>query len=115
MPHRRGFSLVELLTALVLLAVGLAAYARAAGAVARLDHDTQLRRAVAAVTTARLDSVVAEPCDGAPHSGVATFQGVQERWSTVPEGRRVRFADSTVVPSRPSIAHAIAATIACNP
>lgn len=112
--RRRAFSLVELLTALVLLAVGLAAFVRAAGAVARLDNDARLRRALADVTQARIDSFAAQPC-GAPGAGQANHAGVSERWSASSDGRRWLVVDSLAVRSRPSLARTYAVTVSCSP
>ena len=113
MRHRPGFSLIELLTALVLLAVGLAAYARAAGAVARLENDARLRRAIADVTQARLDSLAAAPC-GPSRSGQAQHAGIGERWTATSDGRRWLVSDSLAVHARPTFARAYAATVACG-
>ena len=110
----RAFSLVELLTALVLLAVGLAAYARAATAVARLENDARLRRAVAAAAIARLDTVGRVPC-GTSVEGSARQQGVSERWRVAPEGSHLALVDLIDVASRPSFGRTITATVACLP
>lgn len=110
----RAFSLIELLTALVLLAVGLAAYARAAGAVARLENDARLRRLVAAAMQARLDTLQAEAC-GAARSGASQQQGVRERWSAVPQGRRLLLTVRVDVAARPGLARGLTASIACLP
>ena len=112
MPRRSAFSLIELLIALVLLAVGLAAYARAAGAVARLENDARLRRAIAEVTQARLDSLAALPC-GPARSGEAHFAGVGEQWSATSDGRRWEVRESIVVLARPTFARRYAAAVAC--
>ena len=114
MLRRSGLSLIELLTALVLLAVGLAAYARAAGAVARLENDARLRRALADVTQARLDSLAALPCASA-RAGQAQFAGVGEKWSARSDGRRWTLTDSIAVRSRPTFARVYSATVACRP
>lgn len=114
MPVRRAFSLIELLTALVLLAVGLAAYARAAGAVARLENDALLRRLVGATMQARLDTLHAEAC-GAARSGESRQQGVHERWSVAPQGRRLILTARFEVPARPSLGRRLTASIACLP
>ncbi|MBI2406874.1 MAG: prepilin-type N-terminal cleavage/methylation domain-containing protein [Gemmatimonadetes bacterium] len=114
MPARRGFSIIELLTALTLLAVGLAASTRAASAVARLDGDARLRQAMAATLTARLDSVRGLAC-GAAQAGVATHFGVVERWAVSPAPRHYQLLDSIDVPSRPRLAHAVQAAVPCRP
>lgn len=110
----RAFSLIELLTALVLLAVGLASYARAAGAVARLENDALLRRLVAAAMQARLDSLGAAAC-GDARSGDSHRRGVHERWSVVPQGRHRLLTVRVDVPARPSLARRLSASIACLP
>lgn len=114
MPVRRAFSLIELLTALVLLAVGLAAYARAASAVARLENDAQLRRFVAAAMRARLDTLRAEAC-GDARSGESRQQGVHERWSVVPQGRHLLLSARVDIPARPALARQLSAAIPCRP
>jgi prepilin-type N-terminal cleavage/methylation domain-containing protein len=114
MRARWAFSLIELLTALVLLAVGLASYARAAGAVARLENDALLRRFVAAAMQARLDTLRAEAC-GAARAGESHQQGVHERWSVVPEGRHVVLTQQVDVPARPTLARRVTAAITCRP
>lgn len=114
MKRRTAFSLVELLTALVLLAVGLAAFVRAAGAVARLENDARLRRALAVVMQARLDSLAARPC-GPAHSGQAFHAGIDERWSAVSDGRRWLLRDTLVVRARPSLGRDYTVALACRP
>lgn len=114
MGDRRAFSLIELLTALVLLAVGLAAYARAAGAVARLESDALLRRLVAAAMQARLDTLHADACDGA-RSGESHRQGVHERWSVEPQGRHLVLTLHVDVPARPALSRRLTAAIPCQP
>ena len=114
MRARWAFSLIELLTALVLLAVGLASYARAAGAVARLENDARLRRLVAAALQARLDTLRTEAC-GDPRTGESHFQGVHERWSVVPQGRHLVLTERVDVPARPALSRGLSAAIACRP
>lgn len=114
MKGRPGFSLAELLTALVLLGVGLAAFVRAAGAVARLENDARLRRALAVVMQARLDSLAARPC-GLAQSGHAVHAGIDERWAAISDGRRWFVSDTIAVRSRPSLARDYTATLACRP
>ncbi|MCX5761931.1 MAG: prepilin-type N-terminal cleavage/methylation domain-containing protein [Gemmatimonadetes bacterium] len=112
MHHRLAFSLVELLTALVLLSVGLAAFTRAAGGVARLENDARLQRALADVVQARLDSLTSAPC--APsRAGEAHHGGVTERWRAVGDGRRWLLTDSISVPARPTLARTYVAAVTC--
>lgn len=112
MRRRTAFSLVELLTALLLLGVGLAAFVRAAGAVSRLENDARLRRALAVVTQARLDTLAAEPC-GPARSGKAHFAGVGERWSAASDGRRWVVSDSITIGARPSFSRVYTTALTC--
>lgn len=114
MHLRQAFSLIELLTALVLLAVGLASYAGAAGAVARLESDALVRRLVAAAMQARLDSLRSEPC-GDARWGESRQQGVHERWSVVPQGRHLLLTERVDVPARPAESRQWSVVIACRP
>jgi prepilin-type N-terminal cleavage/methylation domain-containing protein len=112
MHQRAGFSLAELLTAIMLLAVGLAAFTRAAGAVARLENDARLRRALAEVLQARLDSLAASPC-GPPRSGQAQYAGIDERWRAGSDGYRWLVSDTIAVRARPALARVYVVTVAC--
>ncbi len=114
MRDRRAFSLIELLTALVLLAVGLAAYARAAGAVARLENDALVRRLVAAALQARLDTLRAQAC-GTARAGESHQAGVHERWSVAPQGRHLVLDVRVEVPARPPLSRGLSAAIPCRP
>ncbi|HEY3288101.1 MAG TPA: hypothetical protein VGJ96_13365 [Gemmatimonadaceae bacterium] len=114
MTNRRAFSVVELLTALVLLTVGLAAYVRAAGALARLEGDARLRHRVAAAIIARLDSLQGRSC-GAALSGVAQGDGIRERWTVATANGQFAFRDTIEVPARPALARGLQATIGCEP
>lgn len=113
MRSLHAFSIVELLTALVLLAVGLAAFARAAAAVARLDADARLTRAVAEAMQARLDSL-ALACSGA-RGGEAHGDGISERWFVLADSGHLTVIDTIVVPSRPRLTRGMTATVRCTP
>jgi len=114
MRSRRAFSLVELLTALVLLAVGLAAFVRAAASVARLEADARLRRTVGEVMRARLDTLRGLGCGGEA-AGTAQHGGVRERWRARPDGARLALTDTIEVAARPALARAVASAAACEP
>lgn len=110
----RAFSLVELLTALVLLTVGLAAYARAAAAVAQLENTTRLRRGVAGALMARLDSARGLSCHTA-RAGDASQPGIVERWSVVPDGNHLLVTDSILVAARPALSRGLSTPLPCQP
>jgi prepilin-type N-terminal cleavage/methylation domain-containing protein len=110
----RAFSIIELLTALVLLGVGLAAVVRATAAIARLENDARLTHVVAAALLARLDTLAGLPC-GVTRSGFTAHQGVHERWSVVPNGRQLLLADTIDVPARPALSRRASASLGCRP
>ncbi|MHB1313107.1 MAG: prepilin-type N-terminal cleavage/methylation domain-containing protein [Gemmatimonadaceae bacterium] len=110
--RRAAFSLAELLVALVLLAVGLAACVRAASAVARLEGDAGRRRRVAEVLRARLDSLAATACgpDAGDH---ATSGGVTEDWQATSDGRRWQLVVRVAAIGRPALARTWTASVRC--
>ncbi len=111
--RRHAFTVVELLGALVLLAVGLAGFTRAAAGVAALERDARLRRAVADALHARLDSLAAEPCAAA--SGAATHAGVAERWRVTSDAGALLLTDTVDVPARPRLGRVLEARLRCVP
>lgn len=75
-----GFTLVELLVATVVLAVGLLALTSAGAATVKLEYRGQRLSAVAALGETRLELLRANRC--APASGGAGSAGLDERWSS---------------------------------
>ena len=114
MRSPRAFTIVELLTALVVLAVGLAAFTRAAGTVARLERNARLQRLVAATLQARLDTLTLLPC-GRASSGDTFHDGIRERWRAEPQGRRAVLDLRVDVSARPSLAQHVTSSIPCLP
>lgn len=108
-----AFTVIEILTALVLLAVGLAGFTRAAGAIAMLQRDARLRRTVADAMQARLDSLAAAPCLDA--DGRAERDGVIEQWRAVVDGRAISLTDTLIVPARPQLGRTLQARVRCAP
>lgn len=95
---RAGLTLVELLVALVVLAVGVLALAGVALAVFRAAADAELAARAAARLEARADSLHLLACaDGA---GVVDDGAIRETWSARLDGDLLRLAD-TVTYARP--------------
>jgi prepilin-type N-terminal cleavage/methylation domain-containing protein len=89
MPTRcrfvEGFTLLEVLVALVVLSTGILGLAANAALVSRLvGHGSRLTVA-AAVATARLEQLRALPCV-AVTPGTAVTRGIEERWTATPMG-----------------------------
>jgi MprA protease rhombosortase-interaction domain-containing protein len=110
----RAFTIVELITALVLLAVGLAAFARAAGAVARLERDAHIQRLIAATLRARLDSLTQVAC-GSERAGDTTHDGIRERWHAASQGRHIVLDLQIDATARPSLSRRLSSAVPCTP
>lgn len=113
MQKRRAFTVIEVLVALVMLGVGLAAFARAAAGVARLEQDARLQRLIAATIQARLDSLSIAAC-GTDRAGSAAHDGIQERWRAAPRGRHLELDLQIDVLPRPARSRRIAAVLPCT-
>ena len=106
---RGGFTLVEVLMALTLLAVGLLALAGLGATALRTVHGGSTQTVAAAVAQSRFDSLASVPCDSiaaaagsAVVSGTASTRGIVERWSAqrVANGNMVRVTNALRVPGR---------------
>lgn len=91
--HRSGFTLPEVLVAVLLLAVGIASLATTATALARVAGDARAMSAAALLAGSVLDSLRATPCravgGGSVSSGRATV-----RWSARPDSVTVHLMAS---------------------
>lgn len=83
--HRRGFTLLEVLVALVLLSIGILGVAMSAASVSRMVGDGSRLTLAATIATARLEQLRAIPCASAT-SGTASTRGIEERWSVAAMG-----------------------------
>lgn len=99
---RRGVTLVEILVAVLMLAVALGGAMGSAGAVAK-QMGGGLRQTVAAsLAQARLDSLASLSCAQLSNglTGTSTTRGVKEVW-TVTDGRNVKTLSVTLtIPKR---------------
>lgn len=89
-PHlqgRRGIGLVEVLTALVLIAVGLLAIAGSSALLARRSAEHELERRATRTVAMRIANLASAGCAGA-RAGAAgdSLRGPVERWSVVDVG-----------------------------
>ena len=101
---RAGFTLVELLVALVLLAVGLLAMAGVAVTAAKQIRRGGVQTVAAAVAQSRFDSFAAQACSNLANKpvvvGTATTRRIVEKW-VITDGNDVVFiADTVRVPDR---------------
>jgi len=85
LPSRRAFTLLEVLTALLLLGVGILGVSASATLVSRMIGDGSRLTLAATIATARLEQLRAVPCASAT-SGTAITRGIEERWSVAALG-----------------------------
>lgn len=76
---RRGFTLAELLIAVVLVDAGLLAITGATAVVVRRQTELHARGIAIAAASNRLEQLAATPCQ--PRSGTASSLGYVEHWS----------------------------------
>lgn len=108
MPNRRGFTLVEVLIAIVLIDIGLLALAGASATIARQTNALRLRNAALRTATNRVQQLGVVPCAAAAGS-FATPDGIQETWSIALAGTFRDVSDSVAFGATRSgnAAHAI--------
>jgi prepilin-type N-terminal cleavage/methylation domain-containing protein len=114
--HRTAFTLVEIIVALTLLAVGAAGLASALTIDKKLRDASQVRTRMAAQLRMRIAAIAAARCVG-DTSGVAHDWWGDERWRATSGGDRAHLVDS-LIPSRPLLAirpTALETEIACLP
>ena len=79
---RRGFTLVELLVALMVFAVGALAMVATSGNVMTLITASKNRAVAASVAASRFERLRAQPC-GSHTSDSTTTRGISEAWTVV--------------------------------
>jgi prepilin-type N-terminal cleavage/methylation domain-containing protein len=90
---RRGFTIVEVLVALGILALGLLALAGTSAGLARADADARLTSLAASMLAERVERVAAGAC--VDSSGVRATRDVVEWWRTSTDSGALRLVDST--------------------
>lgn len=91
---RRGFTIVELLVAMMLAGAGLLALAGTGALVAREVGSTRSSTAAALIARNRLESFASAACAAPAGSGVDVLHGVRGDWSTWREGALELLRDS---------------------
>ena len=97
---RRGFTIVELVVAILVLTTGLIALAGTSTFVLRQMTGGTLQTAAAAMVQSRFDSLSSVRCStlattAAGTSGTSTVRGITERWAVV-DGVNVKVLHDTV-------------------
>ena len=103
MRRRSGFTLVELVLALVLVAFGLLALSATSALVTREVGSAGTRVAAALAARNRFEWLAVTPCASLAGGAVTHSRGVQEWWTVERNGNTVVLRDSIVIvtPSGP--------------
>jgi prepilin-type N-terminal cleavage/methylation domain-containing protein len=86
MKREAGYSLIELVVAIVIVSVGLLAMAGTASMIITTMTSSQTQNIASAVAEARFERLRSVACT-ARSSGTATTRGIKESWTRVPVAR----------------------------
>ena len=89
---RAGFTLVELIIAIVILVVGVLGLASTAAVVMRQITGSSMQTRAAMMAQSRLETLRSQPCANMV-AGTATTGGVTETWRFVVNGRTATITD----------------------
>jgi len=95
---RAGFTLVELLVAMMVFAVGMLALAATAASVTRMMGGAKRQTLAATVAQSRLEKLRSSPCASLT-SGTETVRGITNTWTVTAVTRGVTIKDSVSFPS----------------
>ena len=90
--HRAGYSLIELLVAIILIDVGVLAVVQTNAVLVRRRNEIRLRAAAVAAAASRIERLVAVPC--AAVSGAAVTPAYTEAWAVQPATHSREISDS---------------------
>src|SRR5438270_9706441 len=103
--NRSGFTLVELLVAIVLIDTGLLALAGATGALLRRQTELRARTVASALASNRLQSLGAIPCGR--RSGTVTIATFTESWSEDDNANGARELRDSVIYNSYGVPHTL--------
>ena len=95
--RRAGFTLVELLVAMMIFAVGMLALAATAGSVTRMMGGAKRQTMAAAAAQSRIERIRSSPC-GTLASGADTVRGIISTWTVQKITRGVNVTETVVFP-----------------
>lgn len=95
---RAGFTLVELLVAMMVFAVGMLGLAATAGSVTRMMGGAKRQTLAATVAQSRLEKIRSSPCASLV-SGSETVRGITNTWTITAVSRGIDVRDSVSFPS----------------
>jgi prepilin-type N-terminal cleavage/methylation domain-containing protein len=86
MNNERGFSLAEVMIAMVILTVGVLGIAASSAAITRMSTEGGTSGGAAAVAASRIEVLNATPCATIPSTGSATTGRFTEAWRVTATG-----------------------------
>jgi Tfp pilus assembly protein PilV len=92
--HEPGFSLLELLVAILLVDVAILGIVHTHAIVVRNRNDMRARSAAVTATTAKIEQILASPCTAG--SGSSVLASAAEFWSSSLDGQTREIRDSIV-------------------
>jgi prepilin-type N-terminal cleavage/methylation domain-containing protein len=110
---RRGFTIVELLVAVILLAIGLLGLAGTSGVVLRQMTRGNAQSMGSQVAASRFEMLAGRLCNATPTSGTATSRGVTESWSVTTAANETAIATVSVTMTGRKNAEAFSTVISC--
>lgn len=96
--NRAGFTLVELLVAMMVFAVGMLGLAATAASVTRMMGGAKRQTLAATVAQSRLEKIRSSPCASLV-SGSETVRGITNTWTITAATRGIDVRDSVSFPS----------------
>lgn len=96
---RAGFTLVELLVAMMVFAVGMLGLAATAASVTRLMGGASRQTIAANIAQSRLEKLRASPCSTLAN-GADTVRGVVSAWTVQPVTRGVNITETVIFPTQ---------------
>ena len=94
---RAGFTIVELLVAMMVFAIGILGLAATAASVTRLMGGATRQTIAANIAQSRLEKLRASPC-GTLTNGADTTRGVVSTWTVQPVTRGVNVTETVIFP-----------------
>ena len=99
MKNRRGFTIVELVVAIMILAVGVLGLTSTAAVVTKQLGRGNLQTIAAGRSQSRFDSLTSVGCQtlaaAGTQTGTSTFRGVTEKW-VIRDGNDIKTIEDTV-------------------
>jgi prepilin-type N-terminal cleavage/methylation domain-containing protein len=86
MTNERGFSMAEVMIAMVILTVGVLGIAASSGAITRMTAEGGRGGGSAAVAESRIETIMATPCASITSTGSATAGKFTESWTVTTSG-----------------------------